>query len=289
MSGSVTASTSASTNSYSPLYHMRLTLLGNTVELERVLPITARNDITTTLNTKHGVLANIVPNADPKLRYFTIGNGGKYNVDGTNLSEPYDVKPTNMDLYNYLPIRCVPITQGLSETEREPYRMRYEYTAPDGQVYEAWRAKVITFNDNQVQYSQIDATTGESEPYTIDTGDLNPTPPTTSNSGQSTDTDSEISVQVSTTFTLTGAEITEVVGVIYNGDLRYAMISEIGVCSGVDQTNITEDSAGNPLTYTEAVMLQTNIHYTFDGVSMASPEATFDQNFIFTAGNLILA
>lgn len=296
----LSASGESSTNSYSPLYQLRVTLLGNTNELEQILPITPRFDVETTYNRKYGFMPQQLPptitdktsgatyTLHPKLQYFTVGIGGKRNVDGTNITETVGVKNTNEALYTDLPIRCVPAETGLSADARANLRGR-QIRVYNGNSYEVWQAKVMTVSDSKVQYTQLDPATDEQVEYTLDPSDLSPTPPDATTNGQTTNIDAEVSAQVATAFTLTGAEVTEVVGVIYSGDMRYASISEIGVMSGSDVTNNTTDFNGNSLTYTEAAMMQLNIHYTFNGQDMSAPTALFNQNFLFVAGNMILA
>lgn len=286
---SSTTTTSTTTATFTPLYRITKTILGVTNDLESTLPTTPLYDINSTLNAKYQVLPKQVPGSGqhPTIKYFGIGINGARNVDGTNLSEPQEVSSLNMDIYQPIPFRCVTLDNDLSATERQQYRMRVVITQ-SSQQYVCYYLKVITIDDQQVQYTRLDPTTGNEVSYALDYENLTPTPPATSVDGSSNSISSEVDVLVSTNFPLAGTEVLEAVQVLYSGDLRRARITEIGIYTGTDYTTTANDVNNNPFSYTESIMTQLSMHYTFNGVDMASPTASFNQSFSFGSGDLVL-
>ena len=82
---------------------------------------------------------------------------------------------------------------------------------------------------------------------------------------------------------MTGAEVTEAINVLYNGDLRYAKVSELGLFSGEDQTVTGADGNNVAMTYTEAVFVQLALHYCYLGTDLSNAAATED--FALTLGS----
>lgn len=283
MSGTTTTST------YTPLYNVTKTILGTTNDLETTLSVTPRYDVKSTLNAKYQILATGIPAAGqhPIMRYFGIGIGGSRNVDGQNLSQPQAVSSLNMDIYTPIPFRCLPIEQDLSTADRAQYRIRTIITI-GSQQYVCYYLKLITVDNTTVQYTKLNSTNNTQQAYTLDYSNLTPTAPTTSIDGSSNSVSSEIDVTVPTNFLVSGTEVQEAIQVLYNGDLRYARITEIGVYTGTDIQNTANDSNNNPFTYTESIMTQLAMHYTFNGVDMSSPTAAFNSVFSFGAGNITL-
>lgn len=295
MSGSITsASTSALTtagtsgsDTYQPLYQAVKTLLGMTNDLELQLGLTPKYDTSTTLNTKYGVFQDMKPGTHPTLKYFGVGINGKRNIDTTNLSEPRQPLATNMDIYQPIPIRALPIENDLNTTDRASYRMRRVVTI-GGQKFVLYYLKLITQTDSQVEYTKLNSSSGVQEAYQLDYTNLTPTPPTDTIDNVTTDVSAEINVLAATSFPLTGAEISEAINVLYKGDLRYANISEIGIYTGADASVQVKDYHDNNFTYTEAIMTQLDTHYCFNGNDMSSPTASFNQQFMFGSGKIAL-
>ena len=111
----------------------------------------------TTLNSKYGIYSNIVNEFDelpvPKIMYFGLGLNGFYNVDDGNMSAPYHPAADELDLYEPIPIRCVPVDNDLSSTERANYRMRVEKIF-NGARYYCYYLKKITLVDNAVKLTR---------------------------------------------------------------------------------------------------------------------------------------
>lgn len=278
----------AVTNTFTPIANSCQTILGSTVDLENTLPITRRNDVSTTMNHLRNVLpATIPPNGgEVKLQYFGIGIGGR--IFGNSKTSPAPVSALNMNLYTGIPMRVVMASQDLSSADMKQYRHRVPFTK-NGIQYVAYWYKVISFADTSVQYTRTDPTTGETAPYVIDASYLNPTPPTIDANKQVIDPASGIDVGVATLFGVTGAEVLEAINILYDGDTDLAVISEFGVFSGADIQNTVQTVSGAQLTYTEAAMLQLCQHYTWNGSSAGFSSSQVNGGFKFSSSSIILS
>ena len=270
------------TTSITPISQIGKTILGITRELYAYSGLNPVYDLASSLNAKYQIGQTLAPTALPAIGYFGIGIGGCYNVDSGNLSQPYPVLTTNMDLYTPIPFRCVPIEQDLTPLERASYRMRVQKTI-NGSAYFLYYLKTITYNQTTVQLTETNPVTALQSPYTLDYTNLNPTQPTVSTSGTITSTATEVNASVTSTLLLTGAEVTEVINVLYAGDLRYAQISEIGLYSGQDQL-FTNGS----VTYTEAMLAQLNMQYTGLGDNYSNPDRSSSYQIVQGSGKLLL-
>lgn len=287
MSGTTSTTTNTSSTTISPIYRLKRVLYGVSGNLEQILGLEAINDTSSTLNTKYGVQPATLPSTHPTLSYFGIGNKGKRNIDSSNLSQPQEISAENMDIYGPLPIRCVPVEQDLSDTERANYAMREIITAPNGDKYVAYWLKLLTKVSSKVQFFKLDSS-GNQQTYVPDYSNLSPTPPTTTTDGTAADVGSEINAVAVVTVELSGSELAEGINVLYGGDARYATISEIGLYTGTPQSVTTTDAQSNMFSYTESVMTQLHTHYTFNGFDLSTPNAIYSEQFSFGSGRVIL-
>lgn len=262
------------------------TILGVTRELEARTGTPPRNDLQTTLNHKYGVQPDLTPTSGTRVLYFGVGINGRATVDDGFLTKPRPVKTTNMDLYLPVPIRCVPVEQDLTPSQRINYRMRRVETI-GGDNYACYYLKRLAYTDEEVRYSQID-TNGVEIDYAIDYSNLTPTPPAPPLNGVVTDPASEVNISVTANVHLTGEELIEGITVKYDGNLDYAVVSEIGLYSGEDRVVSAVDYLGTSFTYTEAILAQLACHFTWNGMDMANPQAILDKAFRFSNSDVVL-
>lgn len=282
MSGSL----SDNNTTITPIYRLKRVLFGVANNLEQIMGMDPLNDTNGTLNTLYGVEPTTLPDAHPVLGYFGIGRGGKRNVDSTDLSQPVDIKQTNMNIYKPMPIRCVPYTQDLDDTERAQYRMR-QVIDVNGSKYVCYWLKVLTRNNSKIQFFKLDSNDAQT-PYTPDYSNLTPTAPVIATDGTAADIGSEINAIAVVTVSLTGAELSEGINVLNNGDGRYGTISEVGLYTGNDKKVQALDHTGTAFGYTESVLTQLHTHYTFNGYDMSTPNAAYAEQFSFGSGRVIL-
>lgn len=262
------------------------TILGVQRQIEALTSVAPIDDAATTLNTKYSVEAATVLNNPSKILYFGVGIKGFYNVGDGTLSEPNEVRSTNMDLYQPLPIRCVPFEQDLTSTERADYRMRQVITVGADQYVCYWLKK-LTVLDATVQFTQSDSE-GVEQPYVIDYGNLSPTPPDPAVQGVVDASANTVNVSAAHQLLVQGSEIQEAINVLYAGDMRYAKISELGLYMGEDQVVSAVDFNATPFNYTEAIFTQLALHHTWNGIDLSAPDSHFTENYAFTSESMVL-
>lgn len=216
-----------------------------------------------TLNEKFNIHTNIsIADSDkPSMRYVTIGNGGHRMVTGTNgIGRPEVIQhtPRNAALYNHLPFILRLPHDDLAPIERAKYRLRRLETH-DGVTYVAYYLKLLNMTNTvpQLELRTVVDNITTATVFNPTIADLNPTPPALNSGGVLTTTGDYIAATGKVPFTMVSNEIDEflnVANIIY-GDDGYAMISEIGLCSGVDRT-VMGDFNGASIGYTDAVGVQ---------------------------------
>lgn len=265
------------------------TLLGSQLNLSTVLPVTFPVNRAFTLNNH----LNIFPNAEisemPKLRYFGVGLGGCYNADDANLVSAYNPSRTNMNLYNLIPIRCVPVDEDLTSAERALYRLRQRKVMSDGEAYYLYYLKLLEWED-EIHYARVDLSTNTEEAYELDASNLTPTPTAASSNTSISSATSSLLAYYNCKMTVTADEILEYINVAYGGDTRYARISEIGYFSGSDFTTAGTTGADGTtsIDYTEAAYTQLYAHETSLGYPLDVSGATIERTVRVTSSGIVL-
>lgn len=223
----------------------------------------------TTLNEKFGVLAGQIPAAGtiPFLDYFVIGNGGhKWSSATTSTGqqigkpEPIQHKATDAALYNQIPFVLREPANDLTPAQMAGYRLRVPMVI-GGVPYIAYFAKVFDYT-GVAPAMQLTTTNGDGSttvtPFVPDSSNLNPTPPDLSSTGVNVITGQYVTSSAKLPLNLTPndqAELLNVANILY-GDPELAIISEIGLCSGVDKV-VAGGGSGQPtFNYTEAIAMQ---------------------------------
>ena len=244
-----------------------VTLLGSEIGLASILPVdfTLRQEYT--LNADLNIFPNEEITVRPKLRYYGVGINGCYNVDDSILSAAYNPQRMNMNLYHRIPFRCVPIDEDLTDEEREKYRLRQRKTI-NGQEYFLYWLKVIDYTGD-IQFKRINPADGSEEAYELDPSYLHPTP--VKPSTNLTLIKSQVNVIAYTTAVLTieASEVLEYIKAYYEGDTRYAKISEIGFYTGVDKEVTGLTAQNTAFNYTEAIYTMLYDHATWQGTPLS--------------------
>lgn len=263
------------------------TLIGSALGLSTLLPVSITEQPDLTLNsylniaTEHNSLSGEIP----KLRYFGVGIGGSYNADDSILVSAYNPNRTDMNLYRLIPIRCRPVDEDLSESERAKYRLRQRKTLNDGHDYYLYYLKVLDFSDT-VKYKKITVSTGAEAEYALSREFLNPTPvkPDTSSTVETADT--SIVAYCEANVDISADEVLEYINVAYDGDTRYARISEIGFFTGVDKVvsdTVQQNDKLVPINYTESCYTQLYNHATWVGTPLTSNGMSISSTFQITS------
>lgn len=255
------------------------TVYGSALQTAMLLGIPYDVKENTTINERFDIEKDaILPdNVYPRVAYFCIGNGGHSLTSGTD-GVPYiksrQHEATNANLFKPLPFIVRAVDNDLSPTMRARYAMRKRETY-NGQAYYCYYLKRIdTTTLNVVMQNRVieNGVTITSD-FVPGTTDLVPTPVVLSNSGANVMTAEYITVSALLSLNLTAddcKELLNVATVIY-GDENYAIISEIGLCSGADKTVSLVDGGS----FKEAIAAQITsfisafhqIKFTSNGIS----------------------
>ena len=215
------------------------TILGALNQFQAFTDLKYKSMFETTLNNKYGILTgynNGNPPELPALRYFGIGTQGYQNIDNKQSALPFPGDGRMMDLYRPLPIRCIPLQEEkniLTLEERKQYRLRTVHTY-NGIDYACYYLKLIDFSD-EISIVKKDADGKETEYDLVPDSWLSPIPPDINQLGGNINANlNRIIVRASGTCTVKHEEIMEAVKVIYNSELDYARISEIGYYTGCE-------------------------------------------------------
>lgn len=223
----------------------------------------------TTLNEALGINANVTPSNNERcsLKIWVIGSRGHTTTQGTGgqvLLTPIQHKATDGNLYNILPFVLRPVNNDLTADARAKYALRKAVT--HGNVpYIAYYGRRIDFTGVQTGMNLVTVDHGVETitPFVPDSSNLNPVPPTTSN----TNTNVIDGKYVTATGRITigmdeneAAEFRNVCNIIY-GSENYAMVSEIGLCTAVNRSiQSTDQVSGNQITMNEAIGVQIASH-----------------------------
>ena len=263
------------------------TLVGSSLGLSTLLPVSVTERPELTLNSYFGIASeyNTLDGNIPKLRYFGVGIGGSYNADDAILVSAYNPDRTDMNLYRLIPIRCRPVDEDLTDLERKKYRLRLRKTMNDGNDYYLYYLKVLDFDD-EVKFKKIDITTGAESAYELSKEFLDPTPQKPGAGTTIETANTSIVAYCDAKVTIDAKEVLEYINVAFNGDTRYARISEIGFFTGVDKvipgTTMNGPSVIN-IQYTESCYTQLYNHATWLGTSLSSEGLSIESTFQITS------
>ncbi len=219
----------------------------------------------TTLNEKFNIFPaqHPEPGEMPRNRYFTIGNRGHRLVvgaDGFPMTDELQHQPTDAALYGHMPFLLRPASEDLSPADRAKYCLRKAVTY-NSTNYIAYYGKRIdlTASEPSMLNNVVTAGVNTQTPFVPSGANLNPTPPSIPPTGSVATSGDFMSVSTLVTLSLDADEVAdylEAAAIIY-GDERYAIISEIGLVSGVDKI-----LTSGGINYNEVVDAQITTHIT---------------------------
>ena len=266
-------------------------LLGSQLGLSVLLPVTTTEQPELTLNNYYNIATqyNTLNGEVPKLRYFGVGIKGCYNADDGILSSAYNPERTDMSLYQLIPIRCRPVDEDLSDSERSKYRLRLRKTLTDGNEYFLYYLKVLNF-DEGVRFKSVNTSTGAEDTYELSTEYLDPKPKKPNTNVTIETSATSIVAYCEANVEISGKEVLEYINVAYNGDTRYAKISEIGFFTGIDREvpgSVVSNNQSVAINYTEACYTQLYNHATWLGTALSSEDMTIQSTFQITSNGSI--
>lgn len=241
------------------------TIYSSYIQAHQFLGLTLELPPNSTLNQRLNILPDaVVPEGVwPWARYFCIGLGGHAQTagaDGIGLTREVQHKATDAAQYKPLPFVLRAVNDDLTPLERTKYALRRLETH-NSVNYVAYYLRRIDM-DGVVVEMQI-RTQNEDGSETITTfvpttDDLVPTPPDLDNLGVNPLEGKHAVVTARLPITMNADEMKELMDaakIIY-GDERYAIISELALCTGADQVIQLSDSSN----FREAIGVQIATH-----------------------------
>jgi hypothetical protein len=257
-------------------------ILAGKLELAQLLPVPFEVDMMSTLNYHYGVYPDLRPENLPKVRYFGVGIGGRYTSDDEALTSAFKALPTDLHLFKPLPFRMVPQDEDITDAERTQYRIRAPWQHPTTNImYWCYYLKLITYTEG-IRLARINPATHLEEPYEIDPSNLTPVGKKPSTGGTIDALVQDIKAYCTAQIHVQGKEIIEAINVLHKGDLRFAVISEIGLYSGEDKLVNGLSYNGGNISYQEAIYTQLVSKKTINGYDMSSPGDELIRNVVFT-------
>lgn len=220
----------------------------------------------TTLNQKYGIQNGVHPAANemPNVRYMVIGNMGHYTIkadDGSDETANVLHRSNDAALYGGIPFVARELNDDLPADRRDQYCLRTQETY-FGKPYIVYYGRRISMTGVRPQLLEITVVDGiiQTEPYIPTVNDLNPTRPVIPNSGTVIGSNKTISASAIVKVNLTAEEIREITNAhrVRTNSNRSPIISEIGLCSGVDKRVATTGS-GPSFQYLEVIACQVNV------------------------------
>lgn len=239
------------------------TIYGSALQTALFFDIPLEVKPNTTLNEKFGILENftIEEGTRPKVQYMCIGNGGhKFVTDADQIpySTPIEHKASDAALYNHLPFVLREVSNDLTITQRERYALRKEVTIA-GVDYYAYYLKRLTLEEQVQTMNYISIQNGNENitEFVPSTDVLSPEHPAITNDSVENLNANYLSTSVIVDLTFNEWEVQELINVaeVMYGSSDKAIISEIGLCSGIDKVT-TGSLVNDTVNYKEAVAVQ---------------------------------
>lgn len=222
----------------------------------------------TTLNERLDILtdAAIGPGEMPELECYVIGIGGHGMTNTTfNIAYPTDqlFKATNATLYKPMPFILRQLTNDLTPDQRALYCLRTVVTL-NGEDWYAYYGKRIVKDDLETKLIKIikqDDGTEIVEEYIPGPECLSPTPPDLLNTNVNILNAELIRVTCSINIPFNefdAEEYRNVASIMFN-TTRLSIISEIGLCTGVNRVISTTTNGSNTINFKETISTQINL------------------------------
>lgn len=246
------------------------TIYGADLQTAQLLGIPYKIKQNTTLNEKFGIQAGVAHSSTqyPQLKYICAGIKGhrsKAGVNGIEIGEVNQHTPIHAALFEHIPWIARETNNDLSPQERERFALR-KIESHNGKnliVYYLRRLDTAAVN-TQLKYSTVtsnsnDNTTAiKTTDFTPTAAELNPVPQPLKPVDVNTLDGDYVRCEAIIPFEMSKWDLDEfknAANLIY-GDERYAIITEIGLCTGVDKVVAVSGAGSSNFNYKEAIAVQ---------------------------------
>lgn len=244
------------------------TVWGASLQTSLLLGLPYTPETNSTLNEKFDIeggrdLEGVIPH----VRYLCIGNNGHRIItgsDGIPYTSPINHRASDAALFNHIPFVLREIANDLSIERREKYALRKRIMV-DGEEYYAYYLKRMDVSRVATELIHTQVLDGNSthSPFVPGTDNLNPEHPELPNTGVISTDGNYLTSSAIIPVLFDENDVAELVNVsrILYGNEQRAVISEIGLCSGVDKV-IVGHIPGGTINYREAIGVQIATHIT---------------------------
>lgn len=224
----------------------------------------------TTLNEKFDIQASEKPASNVYIdtKYFCIGIGGhrtQIGADSVPFISPIQHRASDLALFKHVPFVLRELNNDLTAAQRDKYALRRVETH-NGRNYAAYYLKRLVQTNTTVAMKRTVNNNGISttQPFVPTSANLNPPQPEISPTGVVTTSGDYLSVASVTPIVFDAndvLELLEVARVLYDNE-EMALISEIGLCAGIDKTVQGQGTGNTVFNYKEAIGVQLVSHLT---------------------------
>lgn len=222
-----------------------------------------------TLNEKFdiGVDETRDPENTPVIQYYTIGDKGhrmRTAADGVSYTSPVNHRASDAALFRHIPFILRREGEDISPDRRAHYGLR-RVEVINGERYIAYYLKRIdtSTTTSDLLFSKVVEGVETSVDFVPTIDNLNPQPPEIPNSGVISTDGHYLSTSSILTIDFNEWDVDELINVarvLYDNEER-AIISEIGLCSGVDHVMGVDTPTGS-FNYNDAIDVQVAIFIT---------------------------
>jgi hypothetical protein len=244
------------------------TIYGAAVQTSLLMKLPFQFPEYTTLNQHLSILKDNLPavNEAPGLSYYVWGNRGHsttIGADGIPLNDVVQHRATDAGLFGQLPFVLREVNQDLTQLERAKYVLRRQEER-NGVAYWAYYGRRLDKSNMSVgiYLTQVQNGVGVTVPFTPTQSNLTPSPQQLANSATNLINADYVAARARMTLSMTETDVAEMLNVakvIYD-DERYAIVSEIGLCTGVDKAINAPSYGGGTFQFQEAIGVQIAAH-----------------------------
>lgn len=247
---------------------IKRTIYGSALQTAKLIDVPHVIQPNSTLNEKFSVADDFILPDDqvPFLGYYCIGRGGHKNAtgpDGAPLMSLVPHQARDAALFEHMPFIMREVTNDLTDAQRANYALRVEQTHDNRQYYAYYLRRLdMSTTIPTVEYTVTTAGNSTTVPFEPTQGDLSPTPVDVPSTGTINTSGDVLSVRAPVSITFDKDDVSELENaceIIY-GSAEYAVISEIGLCTGVDVDMPFQPETGSPYTVKEAGAVQVMSH-----------------------------
>jgi hypothetical protein len=244
------------------------TIYGARVQTSLLLGLPFEFPAFSTLNELLAIQKDTLPSATdkPNLGYYVWGNRGHSMIvgaDGIPLNETVQHRATDAGLFGQLPFVLREVNQDLTATDRAKYVLRRQESRNNVAYYAYYGRRLDKSNMSVgMYYTQVQDGIETVTNFVPQQANLTPTPQQLSNSATNLINADYVSARARMTLTMTDADVAEMLNVakVIWDDERYAIVSELGLCTGVDKMIQAPGFGGGSFQFQEVIGCQIAAH-----------------------------